>query len=230
MGGILLARAGQGALSGGGGGATTYATEAWTGTTGAAWPASPNTWTGTQRAGTGGAPTIHANTGRISPGSTAYAYYSAYLGSMSAVGDVLVSATFVFNSQAESYYGIGVCADNATNTNNNFYGANGYYFEWYPTATAASTTLAVSKYVASAYTSLGTSTVTMTTGTVYNVKVQRVGTTIRGKFWTGTEPGTWNLSFTDSALSTGRVLLITSNGTTAAARPIDFDDLAVTSA
>lgn len=65
---------------------------------------------------------------------------------------------------------------------------------------------------------------TISASTDYNFKVEATGTTIRTKIWTGAEPGTWNVSVTDSTHSSGRVAIGNYAYTTY------FDDISITSA
>lgn len=79
-----------------------------------------------------------------------------------------------------------------------------------------------------------TGTIWTTTGltidgsTWYNFKLETIGTTIRFKYWTGTEPGTWTGTGTDSTFTSG-YCVISNHGAASAARLDDFliesDDL-----
>src|SRR5660397_4526 len=67
--------------------------------------------------------------------------------------------------------------------------------------------LDMSKYVSGTATTSASTSKTLYANTWYWVRLQRTGTTIRGRIWTDgdAEPGTWDVSATDAALSSGWV-------------------------
>jgi len=77
------------------------------------------------------------------------------------------------------------------------------------------------KVVAGSLTALTDGAVTCGTVSTY-FKAEASGTTLRLKVWTGAEPGTWDLSTTDSDISSGGVAL-------GATYSVYFDDIAITS-
>jgi RHS repeat-associated protein len=103
----------------------------------------------------------------------------------------------------------------------------------------AANTIALKKNVSSgaeaALTTGGTSTSCScnSTTTTYKVRFQTVGTTVRAKIWnsTGSEPGSWTVTGTDSSLTSGTVAIsVATDATNAANRDVIIDNLAVTPA
>ena len=70
---------------------------------------------------------------------------------------------------------------------------------------------------------IGDDTPTTTAESEFNFKFEVTGTTIRGKVWSGAEPGAWNVSGTDSGISSAGLVVMGSQGTN------DYDDLEITS-
>jgi hypothetical protein len=70
---------------------------------------------------------------------------------------------------------------------------------------------------------------TFTAGTVYSFRFRAIGGAIKARVWTGTEPGTWDLEYTDgSPLAAGYAGITVGNGE-AANSYTWFDDIVVSS-
>jgi Right handed beta helix region len=61
----------------------------------------------------------------------------------------------------------------------------------------------------------------------WSVRLQAVGTTIRGRAWQGTEPGTWDISVTNSTHAAGKIQISAASTGAAIAKPVLFDNLIV---
>lgn len=114
--------------------------------------------------------------------------------------------------------------------NDNQYGLR---LRWYQDGV---TTLQLYSYVGGVLTNLGGSPITISgvtaaANTWYSLRLECIGTTIQGKFWlTGSaEPGTWNISVTDSALATAaRVGFFAGNESGTGTQSIQYDNVLVT--
>jgi hypothetical protein len=211
-------------------------TETFTGTNGAGWGAN---WDST--AFTAVTPDIQSNAGRMRSGAATYTFSRAYLTAMPSTTDTDVVLSFTFSSQIESYLYVGVNADNTGLSGDTFFPSNGYGVEIACATTAASGFTAIFKHrsgggATETDTSAETSnlTKTITAGTQYKIRVQRVGPTVRHRIWAaaGSEPTTWDQTYTDSGtlLTGGRLLLTTSNGSPATQSTVTVDDLTVSAA
>lgn len=128
------------------------------------------------------------------------------------VSDVIVSGV-LYRNLDQCYTIVEVRRDDAA-----FGAENGYSVAFGNNVIYASETSG-----GSATTLAGPVAATIASGVYYNFKVECTGTTLRAKIWTGAEPGTWNVSVSDSAHSSGRVVLGNYAYTTY------FDDLVITS-
>jgi hypothetical protein len=156
----------------------TLATETWTGTTGAAWPAQ---WTVD-----GGAATIQSNTGQlaISSGTTAEAIL---LGVSTATFEITGSVKFVSGSSPWALIGVGQEWGDAFTQNGytlSLAQGDGVYLR-YTDASAAAT-------------DVGYAAMSLVSGGTYSFRFRRFGGVLYGRVWTGTEPGTWTVQWTDT--------------------------------
>lgn len=105
-------------------------------------------------------------------------------------------------------------------------GVNGYFFSMEPSYN----NLRFYRRVSSVQTALGSNVAfTFVANTVYSARVQWSGTTLRAKFWTGSEPGSWTVSTTDATHSgAGYIGLGLEGGAAAAARTAFYDDVYLT--
>lgn len=184
----------------------TLATETWTGTNGAAWPAQ---WTTD-----GGTTTIQANAGQMV--CTTSTGESILLSTSATTFEITGSVTFTAGTNPWAAIGVG-------QRWGDFYVASGYMLVLQKNLSSVSiqTTDA-----SAAPTSRASATFTLTTSTVYSYRFRRFGGVIFGRVWTGTEPGTWTVQWTDTvSLAAGHPQLsIYGNGSTAT---VVWDDFTV---
>ena len=194
----------------------TIASESWTGADGAAWPAQ---WVAGQT-GSGAAATIQSNRGRLASGAQ-----GAYSGAsrisrrlnITAVADVEISGVWRPDA-AEPYGAVAVRADNAIDS------GTGYYLDL-----NKSGTLALSVKVGFVSTTLATISFTAASNTSYGFRLRAVGSSIKARVWSGTEPTSWQIDLTNAAVTgTGAVGLTVVGGNATTAHAIDFDDILVT--
>lgn len=88
----------------------------------------------------------------------------------------------------------------------------------------------LSKRVANTGSALGSNTTLTLAGQITNFKVRANGTSLQSKVWTGTgsEPGSWSHTATDSSFSTGYIALAYAIGANANADNIDWTYFKVT--
>jgi hypothetical protein len=198
------------------------ASETWTGTTGAAWPSQ---WS---QAWGGGTPTIQSGAGAYPSTSTAYSGGHINLSGMSAIDNTDLTCTVVMGAAGVEQYAIFSIDGSGTDSSGAYYPNQCYALQLNYKATNTASTLTLHQSTNGTATQLATFTKTLTGTTVYNVRVQRLGTTLRGRVWTGTEPSTWDITYTLSTAYTGKVALGVSAGSVAAVRTATFDNLTVT--
>lgn len=158
----------------------TLATETWTGTNGAAWPAQWNIGVGTG--------TIQSNAGRL---VTATSVAQAFLSTMA------TTSTFDITVTLSMAAATGTAAVAVGANWGDFFPQSGYILTI--DFTSGSGNLALQTTDASAApTSRVSGSLALTAGTTYSVRFRRVGGIIYARLWTGTEPGTWNLQWTDT--------------------------------
>lgn len=88
----------------------------------------------------------------------------------------------------------------------------------------------IGKAVSFTYTQLGTITQAINASTDYSFKFYVVGTSIKAKVWptAGSEPGSYQLNVTDSAVGAAGLAYLACNGGNAASYQIDVDDVVMT--
>lgn len=185
---------------------TTLASESWTGTNGAAWPAQ---WTTD-----GGTATIQSNAGQlVCAASTA----ESALASVSTSTFEITGTVVLGTSNAAAGISVGTRAGD-------FFMSSGY------TLDISNTAQTVAIYTADpADTSTQRTSVafTLTTATTYSFRFRRSGGVIYGRVWTGTEPGTWTVQWTDTlSYGAGSPQLSAYGGGSTAT--VTFDNLLVT--
>lgn len=205
---------------------TTLATETFTGTNGAAWPGQ---WTIGAQPGTAD---IQSNQGRrINNTSDWTMGKTAYLSGMANTVDSEVYLEINFgNTLAEQYVGISLRSNGILSGDGNPYTQYGYTAVIGPTGESA-----VHRVVNSTITTLA-GLITATWGAAtdwYGVRFAVIGSAVGFKLWnvtTGSEPGSWDFSSTDSSPYTtaGKLFLAQTNGGNAAARTTLLDNITVT--
>jgi hypothetical protein len=213
---------------------TTWA-HTFTGTNGAAWDTT-TVWT-LVLVGTG-AGTIQTNRGRLATRNVAYgAGANAFWKEVTAsVNGEFTGTTLTDGTKNEQYgtFGMG----DATAGFAGSYPSTGYFVEYDESAGTAQ----LRRGVSGSYTLLGSAVTVqsggLTNSTTYSYRFRRTlvsgNIQIDWKMWTGTEPGPWSQSYTDSSspwTGTGKPCLTTQNGNSTTVRYFDndtlgFDDLA----
>jgi len=194
----------------------TLASESWTGSNGSAWPAQ---WT-TGQTGTGSAATIQSNRGRLASGTQGgYSGASRISRRLNITAPTNVDVSGTWTPDANEPYGaVAVRADNTIDT------GDGYYL-----LLNKSGTLELAAIVGYSSTTLGTFSFTASSGTTYGFRLRAVGSLIQARVWSGTEPSSWNVSVTNTAVTgSGAVGFTVVCGSATVAHAIDFDDLLVT--
>ena len=185
--------------------------DSFTGSTGAAWSSS---WTQSKSTGASTA-TIDANRGKhVTSASGSYADSRADRLTWGTTVDAIITGTINFPADTEAFAQV-----HFRQTTTNF--TNGYFFSIEPSYN----TIRFYKRVSGTQSGLGTATTfTLNASTTYSWKVEATGTTLRAKVWTGSEPGSWTVSITDSShTAAGYVGLEFDGGSAAAARTCYWD-------
>lgn len=152
----------------------------------------------------------------------------AYLGGMPNTPEVDVTADFTTPATlTSSLIHVGARSSGVFNDRTP---DSGYWVQINPAATGG--TIALYRAAATTADSVALTTDvarTWAASTTYRVRLKITGTTIQARVWatSGAEPTTWQLTATDSTYDTGRGFLMFSNGTTAAARSMTFDNFTV---
>lgn len=204
------------------------AQEAWTGTTGASWAGQ---WTAQH----GTAPTIQSNAGRITAVTTAaFDYGRADLTGMTASNAFDLSYNVVGTAAGVNQFASVSIASSADivagDSSSGWYPHTGYVLEMQYATTSTAGLISLYSLDSGPQTSLGTGvTFTLVGTTRYSVRLQKLGTTLRGKVWTfgSAEPDAWTISQSATNTYSGVIGLTVGNGSATAARSFDFDDLLV---
>lgn len=208
--------------SGGSGGGGGTITETWTGSDGTAWPHPP--WTVTRP--TDQDPgvvtnTIQGNRGRLTAGGAPYILALAQLAG-STHTDVDIRLTYavggVFESYVEVYYRAGALGGAG-------YPASCYTVDIEPAANQVNLQYVDSGGGAFTIATVDSAGVNVTTD--LKVRILVVGNNHKVKWWTGTEPGTWQIDTNDATFTTGTFALALYSGAGSSTRQVEFDDLSV---
>lgn len=195
---------------------TTLATESFTGSNGAAWPSQ---WVEGQTQ-SGSSAEIQGNTGVLISGNVGGYSGSDRIGrrlNITAPVDVDISGTWTPDSN-EPYGVVVVRGDNALDSE------FGYQLEL-----NKSGTIKVTKWASYSSTDVGSFSFSASSGVTYGFRFRVVGTSIRARVWSGTEPGTWGIDTTDSSVTAaGAVGLVGLGGNAAIHHSIAWDDIVVT--
>ena len=173
---------------------TILGSSVFTGTNGAAWGSE---WTVGQSTGASAA-TIDSNRGKIQL-SQAGSYTdrrTELLNGVSSTANIILEGTVEFpNLTSENFAQAWVRCGSDVATNGYFFSLSPFYGD-----------VGLFKRVGGTQTDLGSGVAfSWAANTVTNWKIEATGTTIRGKVWTGAEPGTWTISRTDTSHSAGFV-------------------------
>jgi hypothetical protein len=196
----------------------TYFLDDFTGSNGAAWSGN---WTSFVSS-TGASATIQSNKGRLNGGSSSGpSNKRAQRYSGSNLTDVEISGKLVLTTTNNSGVEVWVRADNVTPDN-----GNGYFLTF-----RLGSAVTLSKGSGFTYPTIATVTgFNIAQNTEYGFRLYAVGTTIKAKVWatSGAEPGSYQVSTTDSThTGSGLTILIANNGG-AAGMIADFDDVKLT--
>lgn len=198
----------------------TLMSDTFTGTDGTAWSTSNWTSNGT---GTGGEATILSNAGTCRSGTAGS--YGASTPTMRSANitsptDVIISGTW--KPDANEPYGSVYARSVVTGADNQ----SGYVLQLNKNGTI--TLLQVTGYGGAGSATLGSFSFAASSNTIYGFKLSCVGSTIRCKVWSGSEPGTWDVSVTDTVWTTaGKVGVRVAGGGAAVQHIITFDDIVV---
>lgn len=203
---------------------TVVFSETFTGTNSDPWDSSK--WT-TSAQGTG-VVDIQSNAGRMEAEGSAYNSSRALAdgaSGMSSETDQRVTGTFQLNDSSEQYVQIHLRHDGGWSGTGST-SDNSYWLEIRPIQFE----LTIFKNVSASATALDTQTSRPDYSTdLHHFIFECVGTTIRGKVWKDgdSEPGTWDVSATDSSHSSGILGFGIYNGNASTARTVTFDDIEV---
>src|SRR4051812_12431553 len=121
-------------------------------------------------------------------------------------------------SQVNQFVSVSFCGSGdivGGDASNGWYPHTGYAVELQYSTTAAASTLSIYSLDAGPQTLLGSAvTVTATNGVTYSIRAQKVGTTVRAKFWaaSGAEPDAWTNTQTATNTYSGTMGLTVGNG------------------
>lgn len=206
---------------------TVVLSDDFTGTDGAAWNASKWGMGRNQQSGTGAGVTLLSGTGLMQTSSSAPDSGAATVARralITSIADTNITCAFKFDS-TRAYLDVNIRHDT------DFVDGNNCYSLRLRSAAAGTGGQTMAKQVAYSTTALASKNQTFTNGTWYKLRFQAIGTTIRARIWeqSATEPGTWDMSVTDSTFTgAGKVGLCGRNGT-ANAR-VFVDDLIIRNA
>lgn len=188
--------------------------EDWTGSNGTAWNATR--WPTIAVTSTS-IVDIQSNQGRLVPQGAAFATARA-LSSSGNIPDLDLTVLFTLGaSGVEQYHGICVRHTNAWTGNVPTDGYRILVFDG---------SLALTVYTASVQ-GLNVAPAKTWNTSQWNLRIRCEGTAVKVKAWQGGEPGTWDIEETDSNHTTGIASFVSLNGSTATARPIQWDSLLV---
>jgi hypothetical protein len=198
---------------------TTYFTDAFAGSNNASWNAS--NWT-TLNATSGATATIQSNKGRCNAGtSTGYSGKMAvrYAGTNRA--DYEISGTLTINSATDGAFEVWIRASTTA------FDGTGYFLH---IDANGGNDVSINKAVSYSYTTLQNTSLSIATSTAYKFKFYVVGTTVKAKVWaaSGSEPGSYTLSATDSSVGASGYVYVASVGGSGASYNFDVDDVTLT--
>jgi LysM repeat protein len=132
--------------------------------------------------------------------------------------DVEITGTFAHDAN-EAYPLVMARATTSTVDYN-----NGYYLKL-----GKDSVIRIGKTVSFAGTTLGSGSITPASNTTYGFRFRVVGTSLKARIWTGTEPSTWDIDITDSTFtSAGKAGITIGAGNAAVNHAVTFDNIVVT--
>ena len=195
-------------------------TDSFTGSNGASWSASWTTSGITSLSTTGSSATIQGNKGRLNSGTVAsYGGKKAMRYSGTNVSDAEWIGKFTLTTSIDGSFETWIRA--ATGAVD----GTGYVFH---ANLGTTNNISIIRANAYTYTTLQQASFTISQNTEYNFRFYVVGTSIKAKIWTGTEPGTYNLSSTDSAVTAAGYSYVSANGGGSAGFIVDLEDIKLT--
>jgi hypothetical protein len=200
------------AFNGPAGGSNVLATDTFS--TGSSWS---GTWT-TGASTTGASATVGSGVGNINAGTlTGFNGYRAQMVNIATRQDTEVLTSFRFNS-SDALFIVGL-----RGPSDGFLNSTSYFVK-----VAKGGAIDLKKVVSGTETTIATAASGTSAGTWYQVRFRLVGTSLQVKLWTGSEPGTWTLTGTDSAITAAGYTFVGAAGGSAASGNIDVDDVTVT--
>lgn len=197
-----------------GGSMPSFVTYDYTGTTGNNWSTAAFNGSGINT--TAANTTLQSNVGRMDTGSQ-----SSYNGKCSrfinytdqANAEIYIEFKY---TAAESFFDVMLRSDNSGD------GSDGYQF-----LAARGGTVKIYKVQSFNSTNLGSYSFTIADNTWYSIRFQVIGTNQKAKIWAtaGSEPGSWNISASDSAITAAGGALLTARGGGSGGATIDVDNL-----
>lgn len=168
---------------------------------------------------TGSSATIQGNRARLNPGTSGgYAGKQSVRWSGGTPAAVEAYTLLNFAVAGDQAFELWVRGGSTTDD-----GANGYFV-----SCSRGGTIDMYKAVSFSYTNLGSTSFSFTTGTNYGVKMYAVGTSIKCKVWTGSEPGAYSITATDSSITSGGTVHFHCGGGGSASQYLDLDDITIT--
>lgn len=196
---------------------TTYFTDPFTGTNGAAWDT--GIWTNASVSTTGSSATIQGNKGRLNAGSGSGYSGRKAMRHLTTYADAEITCTFQLANTVDGSVQFMLRSDSIGD------GASTYWMiiDKYGSAR-------IGKDISASGTTLHNISFTMTQGPVYGAKFYVVGTSIKGKIWdtSGGEPGSYNLTATDSSITGAGYAMFKVLGGGSSGFIVDFDDAVLT--
>lgn len=196
---------------------TTYFTDSFTGSNGSSWNAT--NWASLIST-TGASAQIQSNQGRLHAGTnTSYSGKRAQRKAGATIADAEWTTKFTINSATDGAFEIWHRA--ATGAPD----GTGYYVR----VEVGTGSVELRKAVSFTYTLLDdVAGFVIAQGTQYNLKFYCVGTTLKVKVWTGTEPGSYDISLTDSSVAAAGYSYVAAIGGGSANYNVDVDDITLT--
>lgn len=197
---------------------TVFVSDTFTGSNGASWSGT-NWTTGTNSSGTSA--TIQGNAGRINSGTD-----SGYTGKRCQVVnyanqtncEILVDFRFPSSGNTDCYFGIMLREQDSIADSR-----DGYQFRYHR---GVSTSTKIEKCVSYTGTTLTSTSFTVADDTWYTVRFQAIGSSLKAKIWqtSGSEPGSWTLTVTDSTYTGSGLATLVCYGGNASGGYVEVDN------
>ena len=202
---------------------TNLFTDPFTGSNGAAWNATNWTTSGVSSLNTSGASaTIQGNKGRLNAGTvTTYGGKMAIRYAGSNVADAEWIGKFTLTTTVDGAFECWLRASTSAPD------GTGYILS---VNLGTSNNVVITRANSFAYTTLSTSSVTVSQNTEYGFRFYVVGTTIKAKIWptSGSEPSSYTATVTDSAVSAAGYSYFDSKGGNSSGFIVDVEDVTLT--